>query len=44
MEVRIETSEDMVTTTKGKHCVPTGDTNGGKTLDEMYNFQYIGSN
>ena len=42
MEVRIETIKDMVTTRKGTPC--TGDNSGGKTLDELNNFQYIISN
>ena len=39
MEVRIETNKDMVTTRKG---TPFKDDDiGGKTRDDMNNFQYI---
>ena len=42
MEVRIEMNKDMVITRKVTLC--TGDNSVGKTLGEVNNYQYIGSN
>ena len=44
MEVRIETNKDIVTTRKVTPCTGDRSNSEGKTLGEVKNIQYIGSN